>query len=193
MQRPHGPAQRVEQDPGAQRTESLGRSTRQRDLYPPRIAAPPLHLPTSRRHMRVKVVVCRSSRPVRQRVVDTKPSGLRLCGIRLRHRDPSDHARPGARQPAESMRSDSDADVVASAKDYVDEVEAMFERVSTVNVAEMTATIEQGLSNLEAARRRRRVPAEGRPMSRARLRREVRPRLGRPHQHLTPIARGPKS
>jgi hypothetical protein len=27
----------------------------------------------------------------------------------------------------------------------------MFERVSTVNVAEMTATIEQGLSNLENA------------------------------------------
>jgi hypothetical protein len=45
----------------------------------------------------------------------------------------------------------SDADVVAAAKDYVDEVEAMFERVSTVNVAEMTATIQQGLSNLEAA------------------------------------------
>lgn len=45
----------------------------------------------------------------------------------------------------------SDADVIASAKDYVDEVRAMFEHVSTVNVAEMTATIEQGLSNLETA------------------------------------------
>jgi len=44
-----------------------------------------------------------------------------------------------------------DADLVAAAKDYVDEVEVMFGRVSTVNVAEMTATIEQGLSNLESA------------------------------------------
>jgi hypothetical protein len=43
----------------------------------------------------------------------------------------------------------SDADVVASTKDYVDE--AMFEHVSTVNVAEMTPTIEQGLSSLEVA------------------------------------------
>jgi hypothetical protein len=40
---------------------------------------------------------------------------------------------------------------VAAAKDYVDEVKAMFERVSTVNFAEMTAAIEQGLGNLEAA------------------------------------------
>ena len=45
----------------------------------------------------------------------------------------------------------SDADVVAAAKDYVDEVKSMFERVSTVNLAEMTATIEQGLTNLETA------------------------------------------
>ena len=45
----------------------------------------------------------------------------------------------------------NDADVVAAAKNYVDEVTAMFERVSTVNVAKMTATIEQGLRNLEAA------------------------------------------
>jgi hypothetical protein len=44
-----------------------------------------------------------------------------------------------------------DADVVRAAKDYVNEVTAMFERVSTVNVTEMTAAIEQGLSNLEAA------------------------------------------
>jgi len=41
-----------------------------------------------------------------------------------------------------------DAEIVASAKDYVDEVKTMFEHLSTANVAEMTATIEQGFSNL---------------------------------------------
>jgi hypothetical protein len=62
----------------------------------------------------------------------------------------SGHATDGPRADLIVASAHSDADVVASAKDYVDEVEAMFERVSTVNVAEMTATIEQGLSNLEA-------------------------------------------
>ena len=62
----------------------------------------------------------------------------------------SGHATDGPRADLIVASAHSDADVVASAKDYVDEVEAMFERVLTVNVAEMTATIEQGLSNLEA-------------------------------------------
>jgi hypothetical protein len=44
-----------------------------------------------------------------------------------------------------------DPEVVGSARHYVDEVEAMFEQVSAASVLEMTATIEQALSNLESA------------------------------------------